>query len=164
LVTQSAGAGASTYLAESGERAEIVDLVAALSARGVAVPEAVPALVDPDGRRVELPRSVFEALRQVVTALANGQGVTVAPHNAMLTTQEAADFLGVSRPTLVRLLEEGVIPHEMRGRHRRVMLAHLLDYLDRSKVSRRQSLEEMVREGEGAGLYDLDPTPPTRTD
>lgn len=163
MVSRSAGAGASTYLAESGELAEIVDLVAALGARGVVVPDAAPSLVDADGRRVELPRPVFEALRQVVTAMANGQGVTIAPHNAMLTTQEAADFLGVSRPTLVRLLEDGSIPYEMRGRHRRVMLAHLLNYLDGAKRSRRRALEAMVREGEDAGLYELDPAPPTRT-
>ncbi|MHA3948712.1 excisionase family DNA-binding protein [Cellulomonas bogoriensis] len=162
-MSQSAGASASTYLAESGDLAEIVDLVAALSDRGLTVPEVGPALVHPDGRRVELPRPVFEALRQVVMAMANGQGVTVAPHNAMLTTQEAADFLGISRPTLVRLLEDGSIPYEMRGRHRRVMLAHLLDHLDRAKASRRRSLQEMVQEGEEAGLYDLDPTPPSRT-
>ncbi len=163
MVSQSAGAGASTYLAESSDLAEIVDLVAALGARGVAVPSASPALVDADGRRVELPRPVFEALRQVVTAMATGQGVTIAPHNAMLTTQEAADFLGISRPTLVRLLVDGAIPYEMRGRHRRVMLAHLLDYLDHARAARRLVLEEMVREGEDAGLYDLDPTAPPRT-
>lgn len=163
MVSQSAGVGASTYLAESGELAEIVDLVSALSARGVAVPEAEHALVDADGRRIELPRPVFEALRQVVTAMANGQGVTIAPHNAMLTTQEAADFLGISRPTLVRLLEDGLIPYEMRGRHRRVMLANLLAYLDRAKADRRGALEAMAREGEDAGLYDMDPEPPSRS-
>jgi len=95
-------------------------------------------------------------------AMASGQGVTIAPHNAMLTTQEAADFLGISRPTLVRLLTDGLIPHEMRGRHRRVMLADLLDYQDRSRDDRRAALSEMVREGEAAGMYDLDPTPVAR--
>jgi excisionase family DNA binding protein len=106
----------------SGDLAEIVDFVAVLDAKGIAVPRLSPALVDADGHRVEIPSPVYEALRQVVTAMASGQGVTIAPHNTMLTTQEAADFLGISRPTLVRLITDGLIPHEMRVA-RRVMLA-----------------------------------------
>src|SRR6266511_2543238 len=58
------------------------------------------------GERIELPAEVFEVLRQVVLAMTEGQAVTVAPHHQTLTTQEAADLLGVSRPTLVRLLEQ----------------------------------------------------------
>jgi excisionase family DNA binding protein len=153
MVTQSGGAGASTYMPESEDLADIIDFVRVLGERGVEVPEPQPALVDREGRRVEIPAPVFEALRQVVT---------IAPHNAMLTTQEAADFLGISRPTLVRLLTDGEIPFELRGRHRRVMLAHLLDYQDRSRTDRRAALDGMVREGEAAGLYDLHPTTVTR--
>ncbi|HZL81020.1 MAG TPA: helix-turn-helix domain-containing protein [Demequina sp.] len=162
MVTQSGGAGASTYMPESEDLAEIIDFVRVLGERGVEVPEPQPALVDREGRRVEIPGPVFEALRQVVTAMSRGQGVTIAPHNTMLTTQEAADFLGISRPTLVRLLTDGEIPFELRGRHRRVMLAHLLDYQDRSRTDRRAALDGMVREGEAAGLYDLHPTTVTR--
>jgi excisionase family DNA binding protein len=162
MVTQSGGAGASTYMPESEDLAEIIDFVRVLGERGVEVPEPQPALVDSEGRRVQIPASVFEALRQVVTAMSHGQGVTIAPHNAMLTTQEAADFLGISRPTLVRLLTDGEIPFELRGRHRRVMLAHLLDYQDRSRTDRRAALDGMVREGEAAGLYDLHQTTVTR--
>jgi excisionase family DNA binding protein len=62
-------------------------------------------LVGPDGTATELPAEVFEVLRQVIEVMAAGKAVTVAPHNLLLTTQEAADLLGVSRPTLVRLLE-----------------------------------------------------------
>ena len=162
MVTQSGGTGASTYMPESEDLAEIIDFVRVLGARGVEVPELQPALVDREGRRVEIPGPVFEVLRQVVTAMSHGQGVTIAPHNAMLTTQEAADFLGISRPTLVRLLTEGEIHFELRGRHRRVMLANLLDYQDRSRTDRRAALDDMVRKGEAAGLYDLHPTRRTR--
>lgn len=97
---------------------------------------------------------MFEALRKVVSAMANGQGVAIAPHDAMRTTQEAADFLGVSRPTLVRLLTEGQIPFEMRGRHRRVMLPDLLNHRQRSRDGRRAALAEAVRAGEEAGLHE----------
>lgn len=73
-----------------------------------------------------------EDLREVVahirTALQQGLAVTVSTHEASLTTQQAADVLGVSRPTLVRLLEHGRIPYEQPGRHRRVQLQDVLDF------------------------------------
>ena len=83
-------------------------------------------LVGADGEHVVIPESMFPVLRQVAEALAQGMGVTVAPLNAMLTTQEAADFLGISRPTLVRVLERGEIPFQKPGRHRYVLsLIHI---------------------------------------
>ena len=64
-------------------------------------------------------------------ALAEGRPVTLSCHEPVLSTQEAADLLGVSRPTLVRLLDQGVIPYAQPRRHRRVQLADLLAYQQR---------------------------------
>lgn len=75
---------------------------------------------------------MVEVLRQVARALSAGMGVNVAPLNAMLTTQEAADFLGISRPALVRIVERQEIPMERPGRHRYVRLSDLLDYQESS--------------------------------
>jgi excisionase family DNA binding protein len=151
---------ATTYLLESSEQAIVIDLVQALTDRGVQVPSHPPALVDADGRKLDLPQPVFDALLQIVTALSEGQGVTVAPHNALLTTQEAADFLGISRPTLVRLIEVGEVAHERRGRHRRVRLSELVDYQRRSRGERRRVLAHLVEEAEDAGLYEATAGPP----
>ena len=117
-------------------------------------------LTGPDGTRLELPGEVFEVLREVVAALAQGLAITVAPHQTVLSTSEAAQLLGVSRPTLVRLQESGEIPFDKPGRHRRVRLADLLAYQERSRRRRAAVLDQMVADSETAGLYDLpDDTP-----
>lgn len=71
-------------------------------------------LVAPDGSALELPAEVFEVLRDVVMAMSQGLAITVAPQHTVLTTSEAAHLLGISRPTLVRLLEAGEIPTSSR--------------------------------------------------
>lgn len=93
-----------------------------------------------------LPDSVLGLLVDAVTALDQGQAVTVEPHRTVLTTQEAAELLGITRPTLVRLLEAGKIPYTSPGRHRRVELADVLEYLQRERVRRGQVFDEMAHE------------------
>ena len=113
------------------------------------------ALVGPDGEQLNLPPEVLEILREVVEALAQGLAITIAPHQMVLSTSEAADILGVSRPTLVRLLEAGEIPFQQPGRHRRVRLADVLAYHERARRQRGAGLDQMVADAEDAGLYDL---------
>lgn len=158
--TDAATNEATTYLLEGQQLAEVVNFVAALEGRGITPPVPRPALVGTDGRRHELPEPIFEALLQVATAMAKGRAVTVIPRNTLLTTQEAADLLSISRPTLVRLVEDGEIPFEMRGRHRRVQLADLLDYQHTMRRHRREALNRMAREGQEAGIYEATATPP----
>lgn len=114
-------------------------------------------LVDPRGNGVALPALVYDVLVQVVEALRAGRAVTVAPLAQRLTTQEAADLLGVSRPTLVKLLESGAIPYEQPGRHRRVRLADLLAYRDARRVDRRATLNRMTTDAGDAGIYEGSP-------
>lgn len=119
------------------------------------LPSLTPALVAPDGSHVELPPEIFEVLRDVVQAMAQGLAITIVPQHTVLTTSEAAQLIGVSRPTLVRLLEAGEIPYEQPSRHRRIRLADVLAYQDRARRARAAGLDEMVRTGEDGGLYDL---------
>lgn len=114
-------------------------------------------LVGPEGNEVALPAPVYDVLVQVVEALRAGRAVTVAPLAQRLTTQEAADLLGVSRPTLVKLLERGAIPYEQPGRHRRVRLADLLAYRDARRSDRRATLNRMTTEAGDAGIYEGKP-------
>lgn len=124
-------------------------------ARLARVPSGQATLIAPDGVHLNLPSEVFEVLRDVVLAMSQGLAITVAPQHTILTTSEAAHLLGVSRPTLVRLLEAGEIPYDQPNRHRRVRLADLLAYQDRARRARAAGLDEMVRAGEDDGLYDL---------
>lgn len=95
---------------------------------------------------VRLTDSVREVLEDAVSALVRGQTVTVEPERSTLTTQEAARRLGISRPTLVRLLEQGKIPYTKPGRHRRVELADVLAFQERERERRRHVLREIARE------------------
>ena len=71
-----------------------------------------------------------------------------------LTTSQAADFLGVSRPTVVKLLEEGRIPFERVTRHRRVRLDDLLAFRDDRRREQRAHLDDITRQAVADGLYD----------
>jgi len=93
-------------------------------------------------------------LSQVIAAMRAGRAITVAPLAQRLTTQEAADLLGVSRPTLIKLLADGRIPFEQPGRHRRIRLDDLLAYRDRRRDERGKALDELVQQTEALGLYD----------
>lgn len=139
-----------TYLPDENMQSEFVDFAQSIREieRFLAERDSEAALVAPDGTHRPIPAEIFEVLEYVATALANGHGVTIAPYEALLTTQEAADYLGISRPTLVRLLENDEIPFEKRGRHRRVMLRELVDYQERFRVDRRKALREIAREGQ----------------
>lgn len=127
-------------------------------------PSKRPALVGPHGEEIELPKEAFEVLVQVYEAMKQGLAIHVAPLNAQLTTQEAADYLGISRPTLVKLLESRAIAFTKPGRHRYVRLDDLIAYAESVRTNRAEALDELAREAEVDGLYDLlgEPPPPTR--
>jgi excisionase family DNA binding protein len=114
-------------------------------------------LLGPDGEQVPLPAAVYRVLRHVVEVMRQGKATVVAPQGLLLTTQEAADFLGVSRPTLVKLLEDGAIPFEKPNRHRRVRLQDLLDFQNRRREERRAALNQLTEEASELGLYEGSP-------
>jgi excisionase family DNA binding protein len=93
------------------------------------------------GDRVELPAELYRVLRQAVEALWQGFAVTVAPLAQALTTQQAADLLGVSRPTVIKLLDESRIPFERVGTHRRILLRDLLAYREQRRAEQYAALE-----------------------
>jgi excisionase family DNA binding protein len=111
-----------------------------------------------DGRGIELPAEVYDVLLTVVSAMQDGKAITVAPVNLLLTTQEAADFLGISRPSVVKLLEEQEIPYEQpgQGRHRKIRLSDLMDYQKRIRVERGSRLSTLISRAAEDGFYTED--------
>lgn len=112
-------------------------------------------LLGPDGQQVELPEQVYKALLDVVKVMSKREAIAIVPIKRKLTTQDAANFLGISRPTLIKQLESGAIPYEKLpgSRHRRILLADLLDYQSRRREQRRELFKQMVRDAEEDGLY-----------
>lgn len=100
------------------------------------------------------PPGAAAAFERVLEAMAEGGGVAVAPLDAELTTQQAADILGVSRPTLVKYLEDGTLPFRTIGVHRRIRAVDLFAYLEQERAQRDAALDEMVEINQQAGLYD----------
>jgi excisionase family DNA binding protein len=105
-------------------------------------------LVDPDGETTEIPDSVFHALKLVVQSMAQGQTITLVPHGKELTTQEAAGLLHVSRPHLIKLLDQDAIPHHKVGTHRRVRIDDVLAYRSKRDTTRREKLDELIQVSE----------------
>ncbi|MGV9615955.1 helix-turn-helix domain-containing protein [Nocardia xishanensis] len=131
-----------TYLPEpSEELAPVVSFLAAHeSRRGDRIRPRYLLVGADEHDQVEVPESVHRVLVQVVAALREGKAVTVAPQSMTLTTQQAADLLGVSRPTVVRLIDANEIPAERTGSRRRVLLTDVLAYRDERRRRQYEAL------------------------
>ncbi len=102
---------------------------------------------------VHLPRAALDLIREVLANMAAGQGVTVVPAHAELTTQQAAQMLNVSRPHVIKLLDEGNIEYRMVGRHRRILASSLLAYQRTQLGTSRAAADELAALTEDLGLY-----------
>jgi excisionase family DNA binding protein len=108
--------------------------------------------VSEDHETLDLPRSAVELLARVLAHMAAGQGVSIVPSHAELTTQQAADLMNVSRPFLIGLLEAGDIEYRTVGKHRRIKAQSLMDYIAADDRKRREAADELTQLNQDMGL------------
>lgn len=112
-------------------------------------------LVGASGEALELPPSLRQFLKHVVEQMAEGRAVALARGKKVVTTQQGAAMLGMSRPSFIKLLDAGEVPHHRVGNQRRVLLSELLDYLHRHERDRwvaRAKLDLLMKQIEKSGL------------
>jgi len=97
---------------------------------------------------IELPAGAVVLLMDILEAMAAGQGITIIPENAELTTVQAAEVLNVSRPFLIKLLDEQQIPHRKVGKHRRIRMEDVMKYKDSIDAERESVLGQLVAEAQ----------------
>lgn len=113
-----------------------------------------PKLKSKDGTEIFLPQAINDFLTRVLDGMMQGQALTLLPEKETFTTQAAANYLGMSRQFLVKLLEEGAIPFHHVGTHRRIFFKDLRDYARKRDTKRRKALDSLFDEVQQAGLYD----------
>ncbi len=104
------------------------------------------------GADIILPASVLRLLKGILAEMAQGHAVALFPVQAELTTQQAADLLNVSRPYLIRLLEDSKIPFRLVGQHRRVRFDNLLAYQRKDDEDRRRVADELTADAQELGM------------
>ncbi len=109
------------------------------------------------GRRqtdIKLPPSAVRLLAGALQQMAEGHGVLLLPVEAELTTQQAANLLRISRPFLIKLLDQGKLPYRRVGAHRRILAHDVLHYAAVERARREQVMRELARETQRLGLYE----------
>ena len=101
---------------------------------------------------IKIPASAARLLIQILDEMSRGNAVKIVPVHAELTTQEAADLLNVSRPTLIQMLEQGAIPFRKVGTHRRIPFAKAIAYRKKLESDRKAALAELVAYDQEIGL------------
>jgi excisionase family DNA binding protein len=118
--------------------------------------QSTPLSVTPEGGKasdaVVLPASAVKLLVRLLSEMAAGNAVTLIPVHAELTTQQAADLLGVSRPFVIKQIEDGKLPHRRIGTHRRVMFKDLMDFKRRIDADRSKALDQLAAEAQKLNL------------
>lgn len=105
-----------------------------------------------DGKEIVLPKAATRLLQYLLTEMSHGNAVTIFPLHAELTTQEAADFLNVSRPYLINLLERKELPFHKVGTHRRVKFSDLRDFQLRQESERKAAMQELADQAQEKGM------------
>lgn len=101
---------------------------------------------------MNIPVSALRLLIDVLTELGDGNSVKLIPIGSEMTTQEAADMLNVSRPTLIRMLDNAEIPYHRTGNRRKLRYTDVMTYRERTRAARISALDELSALDQELGL------------
>ena len=113
-----------------------------------------------DGDAVDLPPALSCVVATVLAEVADGYAIEIRTVAEELTTQGAADLLGVSRPFVVKLVDGGELPGRLVGTHRRLRRADVLAYREQMRATTAEALQELADDAQALGLYDANPRMP----
>ena len=108
--------------------------------------------IQESGTDITIPRKALKLLQFILSSMAQGKAVSLIPSDSEVTTQQAADMLNVSRPHLVKLLEQGALPFKKVGSHRRILLEDLLAYETKQTKQREHQLQLLADQAQELNL------------
>lgn len=130
--------------------------LATILVRKAAMQAGTVQVISPNGEQVELPAALADVMFRAAEIVAEGKHVTVLADEELMSTQDAAELLGVSRQYLVRLIDRGEIPAEMVGTHRRVHAKDIKTFKEARDAARNSALDRLTALSEDLGGYDLE--------
>jgi len=107
---------------------------------------------DGDVPPIAVPAQVLRVLAKTLGMMARGQTITLVHEQQELSTVEAANFLNVSRPFIIKEIQHGRLPHRMVGTHRRVLFSDLVDYAKKMREGQQSALDQMAANERELGL------------
>jgi excisionase family DNA binding protein len=108
--------------------------------------------IQESGEFITIPKKALELLSLILSNMAEGKAIFLIPSDSEVTTQQAADMLNVSRPHIVKLLEQGTIPFKKVGSHRRILLEDILRYESEQKERRKENLQFLAEQAQELNL------------
>jgi excisionase family DNA binding protein len=111
-------------------------------------------LIGAGGKEIALPDSILRLVYEAMVSAASGKRLRLVEEDEEVSPEKAAEFLQVSRPYLVRILDNGEIPFHYVGTHRRITMSDLIEYKRKRKIKSKEALQRMTELSEEMGLYD----------
>jgi excisionase family DNA binding protein len=111
-------------------------------------------LIGAGGKEIALPDSILRLVYEAMASAASGKRLRLVEEDEEVSPEKASEFLQVSRPYLVKLLDSGKIPFHYVGTHRRITMSDLIEYKRKRKIKSKEALRRMTDLSEEMGLYD----------
>jgi excisionase family DNA binding protein len=129
--------------AAASESLKILGVYGTLKSKG-SRKKSVRIKIEESKETVELPKAALEMLTAILSHMSEGKAISIVPSEVEITTQQAAEILNVSRPFIVKLLENGNIPFKKVGSHRRLKLKDLEAYREKERAKQQAAIQDLA--------------------